>query len=189
MQSNNLHNIIKQPDDETFKRNRLRSRNYDKLQMLVENTIIHSLNAPHQHNKRKRLIVPQYNKHVFLINTPSTIYLYLSIYPSIYRTRNKIAQAYTHTQWHMNNAWSQTIYALIALPFIVFLLLIISYKQYWIIFLSTILSLLFSITFLSITNNLLLYLLYSLFASSQRLLNSFTLLKLDAYPLQVVWLA
>ena len=39
------------------------------------------------------------------------------------------------------------------------------------------------------TSNLMFYLLHSYFASSQRLLNPLPLLMLDAYHLQVVWLA
>ena len=45
-----------------------------------------------------------------------------------------------------------------------------------------------SITFLLIVSKLMFYLLHSHFASSQRFLNPFPLLILDAYHLQVIWL-
>ena len=118
----------------------------------------------------------------------------------INRTRDKIARAYTHTQRHMNNAWSKMVSCSPHLFFFFFLkkkiVFLGSYKQFGITLIplrtSNVVLIFFhasSMTFLSTTNNLMLYILNSYFASSQRLLNPFPLLMLDAYPLQVSWLA
>ena len=48
----------------------------------------------------------------------------------INKTRDEIAQAYTHTQRRVNNAWSEIVSCSPCFAFIAFLLFIGSYTQY-----------------------------------------------------------
>ena len=112
----------------------------------------------------------------------------ISILLEVNKTRDSNVQAKTHTQRHMDNAWSKIVlcspcFAIYCSFLIWFIQTIwdnsyLSSNQY-----CGLVSHVSSITFLLTTSNLMFYFLHSHFASSQRLQNPLPLLMLDAYPL------
>ena len=123
--------------------------------------------------------------------------LWVRLLLEVDKARDEIAQAYTHTK-----AYEQCLeWDGIMLSLLCFILL---FCFPWFIhpiwnnsysssnegvcsYFNLIISHAFSISFLLTTSNIILYLLHSHFASSQRLLNPLPLFMLDAYPLQVLW--
>ena len=112
------------------------------------------------------------------------------------RITDGFAQAYTHTQRYLNNAWSEMVSCSLCFGFYHFssfhwFIQTIWYNSYPSLDqrCSPILTSTSCITILLTTSNLIVYLLHFYFASNQRLLNPLSLLMLDVYSLQVVWIA